>query len=40
VKVTLEYEKLNENVPPPTKYLDFIVDVFEDIDAHLLKVKA
>ncbi len=37
VKVTLEYEKLNENVPPPTKYLDFIVDVFEVIDAHLLK---
>ena len=27
VKVTIEYEKLNENVPPPTKYIDFIVNL-------------
>ncbi|XP_075658835.1 MLP-like protein 43 [Castanea sativa] len=37
VKVTLEYEKLNENVPPPTKYLDLIVNIINDIDAHDLK---
>ncbi|KAM4119705.1 hypothetical protein ACJW30_03G079700 [Castanea mollissima] len=37
VKVTIEYEKLNENVPPPTKYIDFIVNLFKDIDAHALK---
>ena len=37
VKVTIEYEKLNENVPPPTKYIDFIVNLFKDIDVHALK---
>nr|XP_023898871.1 MLP-like protein 34 [Quercus suber] len=37
VKVTLEYEKLNKNVPPPTMYLDLIVNIIKDIDAHVLK---
>ncbi|KAB2624190.1 MLP-like protein 329 [Pyrus ussuriensis x Pyrus communis] len=37
VKITLEYEKLNENDPPPQKYLSFMVNVIKDIDAHLLK---
>nr|POE62641.1 mlp-like protein 43 [Quercus suber] len=37
VKVTLEYEKLNKNVPPPTMYLDLIVSIIKDIDAHVLK---
>ena len=37
VKITLEYEKQNENVPAPTKYLNFLVHCIKDIDAHLLK---
>ena len=37
VKITLEYEKLNENDPPPQKYLSFLVNVIKDVDAHLLK---
>nr|POE46268.1 mlp-like protein 328 [Quercus suber]POF19200.1 mlp-like protein 328 [Quercus suber] len=37
VKVTIEHKKLNENVPPPTKYIDFIVNLFKDIDTHALK---
>ena len=36
VKITLEYEKLSQDIPPPKKYLDFIVHVFKDADAHLL----
>ncbi|PON66665.1 Major latex protein domain containing protein [Trema orientale] len=37
VKITLEYEKQNENVPAPTNYLNFLVHCIKDIDAHLLK---
>ncbi|KAB2624187.1 MLP-like protein 34 [Pyrus ussuriensis x Pyrus communis] len=37
VKITLEYEKLSENDPPPQKYLSFLVNVIKDVDAHLLK---
>jgi hypothetical protein len=37
VKVTVDYEKLNEDVPAPDKYLDFVVSVVKDIDAHILK---
>lgn len=37
VKITLEYEKQNENVPAPTKYLNFLVQCINDIDAHILK---
>ncbi|KAM1608315.1 hypothetical protein EV1_020298 [Malus domestica] len=37
VKITLEYEKLNENDPPPQKFLSFAVTVIKDVDAHLLK---
>ncbi|XP_068327980.1 MLP-like protein 329 [Pyrus communis] len=37
VKITLEYEKLSENDPPPQKYLGFVVNVIKDVDAHLLK---
>ena len=35
--VTLEYEKLNESLPAPTKYLQFALSVLEDIDAHVVK---
>lgn len=37
VKITVEYEKLNENIPPPNKYLQLIVNILKDLDAHLLK---
>jgi hypothetical protein len=37
VKITLEYEKLNENIPPPNKYLDLVVNLVKDLDAHILK---
>ncbi|XP_004297382.1 PREDICTED: MLP-like protein 43 [Fragaria vesca subsp. vesca] len=36
VKVTLEYEKLNESDQPPNNYLSFCVNVIKDIDAHLI----
>ncbi|TQD76519.1 hypothetical protein C1H46_037934 [Malus baccata] len=37
VKITSEYKKLNENDPPPQKYLSFLVNVIKDVDAHLIK---
>ncbi|XP_017970708.1 PREDICTED: MLP-like protein 328 [Theobroma cacao] len=37
VKITLDYEKLNENIPDPNQYLQFLMNVIKDIDAHLLK---
>ncbi|XP_059448550.1 MLP-like protein 43 [Corylus avellana] len=37
VKITVEYEKLSENIPPPNKYLDLIVNLVKDLDAHILK---
>ncbi|KDP20178.1 hypothetical protein JCGZ_04713 [Jatropha curcas] len=36
-KVTIEYEKLNDNVPAPHIYLDFLVSMTKDIDASLVK---
>ncbi|PRQ40948.1 putative START-like domain-containing protein [Rosa chinensis] len=36
VKITVEYEKLNEGDQPPNKYLRFLVNVMKDIDAHLI----
>ncbi|XP_040373696.1 MLP-like protein 43 [Rosa chinensis] len=36
VKITLEYEKLNESDQPPHKYLHFLVNVIKDIDEHLI----
>ncbi|KAJ9166950.1 hypothetical protein P3X46_021639 [Hevea brasiliensis] len=38
-KVTLEYEKLNENVHVPYKYLDFVISMTRDIDEGISKVK-
>ncbi|XP_059655380.1 MLP-like protein 28 [Cornus florida] len=36
-KFTIDYEKLNEDVPVPQKYIDFLVDVAKDVNAHFLK---
>ncbi|TKY68677.1 MLP protein 31 [Spatholobus suberectus] len=33
-KWTIEYEKLNEDIPPPYRYLDVITTTTTDIDAH------
>ncbi|XVF85373.1 hypothetical protein PTKIN_Ptkin17bG0112400 [Pterospermum kingtungense] len=35
VKWTIEYEKKNESIPHPIKYLDFVVNKTKDIDAYL-----
>lgn len=37
VKFTLEYEKHNDTTPAPTKYLNFLIHLIKDVDAHLLK---
>ncbi|XP_030447781.1 MLP-like protein 34 [Syzygium oleosum] len=37
VKMIIEYEKLNESMPHPVKYLDFMANMTKDIDAHLVK---
>ncbi|CAN0839679.1 MLP-like protein 328 [Linum grandiflorum] len=34
-KLTIEYEKLNPDVPPPTKYMDFVVSLTKNLDAGL-----
>ncbi|KAJ1427924.1 START-like domain superfamily [Sesbania bispinosa] len=39
VKWTFDYEKLNEEIAPPYRYLDYITSLTEDVDAHLLKGK-
>ncbi|XVF43615.1 hypothetical protein PTKIN_Ptkin02bG0054300 [Pterospermum kingtungense] len=39
VKITLEYEKLNENIPDPNRYLQFLVNLTKDLEAHLLKAQ-
>ncbi|CAL5396712.1 unnamed protein product [Camellia sinensis] len=36
LKITIEYEKRNEDVPPPQKYMDFIIDLVKDLDAKLV----
>ncbi|KAL7000944.1 hypothetical protein U1Q18_002096 [Sarracenia purpurea var. burkii] len=37
VKWSLEYEKKNEDTPPPTKYAEFAASMSKDIDAFLQK---
>ncbi|XP_030514565.1 MLP-like protein 28 [Rhodamnia argentea] len=37
VKVIIEYEKLNESMPHPVSYLDFMANMAKDVDAHLVK---
>jgi hypothetical protein len=36
-RLIIEYEKLNENIPVPDKYMDFMITVTKDIDASLTK---
>ncbi|KAB1205745.1 MLP-like protein 43 [Morella rubra] len=38
-KLSIEYEKLREDVPAPDKYLTMMVNITKDIDAHLVKAK-
>ncbi|WVZ10439.1 hypothetical protein V8G54_014969 [Vigna mungo] len=37
LKLRIEYEKLNEHIPPPNKYQQFIINIVKDIDANLVK---
>ena len=37
VKITIDYEKHHQDIPPPNKYLNFLVHLIKDIDAHLIK---
>ncbi|KAI5558418.1 hypothetical protein BDE02_17G040500 [Populus trichocarpa] len=37
---TLIFEKLNENIPAPTAFLDNAVDFTKDINAHMTQAKA
>lgn len=36
VKWSIEYEKLDEDCPPPNKYLDFVLILTKNVDAYLL----
>ncbi|XP_028759033.1 MLP-like protein 43 [Neltuma alba] len=36
VKWIIDYEKLNEGIPDPSGYLDYVTNVTKDADAHLL----
>ncbi|PON94465.1 Major latex protein domain containing protein [Trema orientale] len=36
VKLTIEYEKKNEDTPPPNKYFNFAHVLFKNIDAYLV----
>ncbi|XP_050231622.1 MLP-like protein 328 [Mercurialis annua] len=38
-KITVEYEKLNETVPAPHSYLDFLVQITKDMDEGIIKVS-
>lgn len=37
LKLTLEYEKLSEDITPPYGYLDIVTEAAKDVDVHLLK---
>ncbi|PON48633.1 Major latex protein domain containing protein [Parasponia andersonii] len=39
VKISVEYEKQNEDVPPPTMYTKFAENLFKSTDAYLI-IKA
>ncbi|XP_038706136.1 MLP-like protein 329 [Tripterygium wilfordii] len=36
VKITIEYEKRTVDTPAPNHYLQFLVNIVKDIDAHIL----
>ncbi|PQQ20835.1 MLP-like protein 28 [Prunus yedoensis var. nudiflora] len=35
--VSIAYEKLNDNVPAPDKYVGLMANVIKDLDAHFIK---
>ncbi|KAJ7954241.1 MLP-like protein [Quillaja saponaria] len=37
LKMTLEYERPSEDIPPPVKYKSFMVELAKDVEAHHLK---
>jgi len=37
LKLRIEYEKFNDQIPPPKKYQQFIINIVRDIDANLVK---
>ncbi|KAJ7967037.1 MLP-like protein 28, partial [Quillaja saponaria] len=37
VKVSIEYEKIKEEIPTPNNYLNLVVNIIKDIEAHHLK---
>ncbi|KAL2347653.1 hypothetical protein Fmac_001653 [Flemingia macrophylla] len=37
LKLRIEYEKLNDDTPPPKRYQQFIINIVMDIDANLVK---
>ncbi|KAG9142300.1 hypothetical protein Leryth_007723 [Lithospermum erythrorhizon] len=37
IKWTLEYEKVDENVPTPHNHLEFLVELAKDVDSYLLR---
>ncbi|OAY25251.1 MLP-like protein 43 [Manihot esculenta] len=39
VRWTLEYEKLNENIPDPHTLLEFLIHCSKDISAHLMECQ-
>ncbi|KAI5558417.1 hypothetical protein POPTR_017G051100v4 [Populus trichocarpa] len=40
VRWTMIYEKLSENIPAPTAFVDFAVDLTKDINAHMTQAQA
>ncbi|KAJ4709981.1 MLP-like protein 28 [Melia azedarach] len=36
-RLSIEYEKLNESAPDPNAYVDFMVSIAKDVDAHITK---
>lgn len=37
LKLRIEYEKLNDDTPPPKKYQQFIINIVRDLDGNLVK---
>ncbi|KAI7995069.1 MLP-like protein 328 [Camellia lanceoleosa] len=37
VKITIEYEKRNKDVPDPQKYLNHLINLFKDVDSKLVQ---
>ncbi|XP_028110555.1 MLP-like protein 328 [Camellia sinensis] len=37
VKITIEYEKQNKDVPDPQKYLNYLINLFKDVDSKLVQ---